>query len=35
VVGRKIASIGEFQIPQQGRWADFYENQQKAAAEQV
>jgi len=33
VVGRKTASMGAFQIPQQGRWADFYANQQQAAAE--
>jgi hypothetical protein len=35
VVGKKTASMGEFQIPQQGRWANFYQSQQKASAEKA
>jgi hypothetical protein len=32
-VGRKTASLGEFQIPQQDKWAGVYEAEQKASAE--
>jgi hypothetical protein len=31
VVGCKTASIGEFKVPQQGEWADFYETRLRSA----
>ena len=33
LVGRKTASMGEFQIPQQDEWDDAYRAEQKASAE--